>query len=507
MKKTIKGLWIALAISMIAFVAVYILLGFYYMEGFPCFTWINGVYCTGKTVDEVNDELCSKYEYDGIKVIDATGAELYISKSDVNLTIDFKDSLNTYLEDKNPFAWGFYFFNGLVANFSPAVTVDEVLLANKVANWEIFVPLDELTIDICKSKDSGYILNNELDLVPAKDNIIYVVEREMLGLKNEVRLSSADGCYSSAAMNDEQQHVYELFKIIDKIQNCSITYTVAGNSIQINRNVVADWIVCSSDIKAMEEEKTSKKIIGSGLYIADFEEKKYNDFEEITDDNGFAVDENGNIIISEKKMFDFIAGLASEYGTSGMLEKYRNGECSEIIINDNSKGDGTIYDIASEFEFLKNAYIEETYDKEVVRNWNLSDTAVSYNADEKLGNTYIEINMGKQMLYYYVDGVLNMDMPIVTGNVNRSRGTPTGIYPVYNKRYHTNLIGTDYVSYVNYWLGVHKGVGIHDATWRSKFGDDIYKRDGSHGCINCPLESVEGLWEVVDVGTPVILYY
>ena len=100
-----------------------------------------------------------------------------------------------------------------------------------------------------------------------------------------------------------------------------------------------------------------------------------------------------------------------------------------------------------------------------------------------------------------------MNMPIVTGNVNRGRGTPTGIFPVYNKRYHTYLRGVDYVSYVNYWLGVNKGVGIHDANWRSEFGSDIYKRDGSHGCINCPEEKVSKLWEVVDVGTPVVLYY
>ena len=144
---------------------------------------------------------------------------------------------------------------------------------------------------------------------------------------------------------------------------------------------------------------------------------------------------------------------------------------------------------------------------EEVRTLQLSDSAVVFNAKESLGDTYIEVNMGKQELFYYVEGKLSMNMPIVTGNVNRGRGTPTGIFPVYNKRYHTNLVGVDYVSYVNYWLGVHKGVGIHDATWRSKFGEEIYKRDGSHGCINCPLDTVSQLWEVVEVGTPVVLYY
>ncbi len=137
----------------------------------------------------------------------------------------------------------------------------------------------------------------------------------------------------------------------------------------------------------------------------------------------------------------------------------------------------------------------------------MSDCVKSFDAAKELGQTYIEVDMGKQELRYYVDGQLNMEMPVVTGNINRGRGTPTGVYNIYNKRYHTYLRGADYVSYVNYWLGVHKGVGIHDANWRNKFGEEIYKRDGSHGCINCPESQVSQLWEVVEVGTPVVLYY
>jgi lipoprotein-anchoring transpeptidase ErfK/SrfK len=51
------------------------------------------------------------------------------------------------------------------------------------------------------------------------------------------------------------------------------------------------------------------------------------------------------------------------------------------------------------------------------------------------------------------------------------------------------------------------GIGIHDATWRRKFGGDIYKRDGSHGCINCPLSLAKTIYENIDVGTPIICYY
>ena len=47
--------------NLVAIIALYIALSFYYSEGFPCCCWINGVYCTGKSVETVNNELKSKY--------------------------------------------------------------------------------------------------------------------------------------------------------------------------------------------------------------------------------------------------------------------------------------------------------------------------------------------------------------------------------------------------------------------------------------------------------------
>ena len=124
MSKALKGLLITLALIITAFIAAYIGLGFYYINGFPCFTWINGVYCTGKSVDEINEELCKKYQYDGITITDIDGAELFVSSKDADVKVDFTNTLHTYLSDKNSFAWGYYFFKGLVADFSPDVSRD-----------------------------------------------------------------------------------------------------------------------------------------------------------------------------------------------------------------------------------------------------------------------------------------------------------------------------------------------------------------------------------------------
>lgn len=61
---------------------------------------------------------------------------------------------------------------------------------------------------------------------------------------------------------------------------------------------------------------------------------------------------------------------------------------------------------------------------------------------------------------------------------------------------------------MTYFMPFAYNVGIHDASWRNgKFGGNIYKTSGSHGCINTPEEVVTKMYEMVKVDTPVIAYY
>lgn len=49
-------------------------------------------------------------------------------------------------------------------------------------------------------------------------------------------------------------------------------------------------------------------------------------------------------------------------------------------------------------------------------------------------------------------------------------------------------------------------IGIHDASWWYFFGGDIYKRNGSHGCVNTPLYLAKRIFENIEEGTPIICY-
>ncbi len=505
MKKALKGIAIGFGVLLLLLAAGYSLLGLYYMGGFPCFTWINGVYCTGKSVKEVNQELIQRDSYDGIAILDISGAKLFVDAKSVDMTIDYTASLYEVFNDRNPFSWGIYVFKNLSRQYEPQITLDRDKLTELVSDWEIFVDPNEFECSIERT-NNGYSLENAYLTVPKEKEVTDTVLSSMMRRDRVLDLSEHSECYRDVDLRGIERDKINLFSKLDKIQNCNMTYMVDNEAVALDSNRICDFILTERNIDLAREEKTNKLNPGEGHFIIGGEEADLPDEKNIKIIEGIVTDEEGNPILSEGKMYDFLKNIADTHNTAWMMKQYRLGETSTVIINNSSRGDGSIFDIGEEFELLKGQMISGVAQNEV-RKLCLSDSAVVHDANTEIGKTYIEIDMGKQMLYYYVNGELAMNMPIVTGNINRSRGTPTGIYPVYNKRYHTNLVGADYVSYVNYWLGVHKGVGIHDALWRKKFGDEIYKSDGSHGCINCPLENVEKLWEVVDVGTPVVLYY
>ena len=100
-----------------------------------------------------------------------------------------------------------------------------------------------------------------------------------------------------------------------------------------------------------------------------------------------------------------------------------------------------------------------------------------------------------------------METDIVSGNINRGNGSPDGIFKIVYCQRNATLVGEDYESNVKYFMPFAYNVGIHDASWRNSFGGEIYKKSGSHGCINVPEDAAKTLIDAMDLGTPVIAYY
>ena len=125
--------------------------------------------------------------------------------------------------------------------------------------------------------------------------------------------------------------------------------------------------------------------------------------------------------------------------------------------------------------------------------------------------TYVFVSISKQHLTYFKDSKAVMDCPVVTGNTN-GHSTPKGTFRLNNKARNIVLKGTEdngdeYESFVSYWMPfLGASYGMHDATWRSTFGGNIYQGGGSHGCVNMPKASAAKLYKMIEVGTPVLIY-
>ena len=136
-----------------------------------------------------------------------------------------------------------------------------------------------------------------------------------------------------------------------------------------------------------------------------------------------------------------------------------------------------------------------------------SRTANSHGEDD-FGGTYVEINLNEQHMYYYKEGSCVLDSRVVSGNVSKHNTTPTGLFFIYAKQRDRVLHGENnsYNTEVKYWMPFDGGVGLHDAWWRSNFGGSIYLEHGSHGCVNLPSSVAAELFDMVSVGTPVIVF-
>lgn len=124
-----------------------------------------------------------------------------------------------------------------------------------------------------------------------------------------------------------------------------------------------------------------------------------------------------------------------------------------------------------------------------------------------VGDTYIEIDIDQQRMWYYKDGNLMVSTNVVTG-YKGVHDTPKGLYNVIQLRSPSRLVGPTWDVWVNYWIGVTwDGVGIHDSTWRtSGYGGNIYTYDGSHGCVNTPYNNVKIIYDNCKLGTPVVIH-
>lgn len=125
---------------------------------------------------------------------------------------------------------------------------------------------------------------------------------------------------------------------------------------------------------------------------------------------------------------------------------------------------------------------------------------------KKSTKTYVLVSIKQQKLWYYKKGKLILSSNVVTGEKGK-HDTPKGTFKIRGKARNVYLIGPDYKSFVNYWMLIDSStqIGLHDASWRWQFGGNIYKYNGSHGCVNMPYKKAQYVYNHVPTGTKVIV--
>jgi hypothetical protein len=236
-----------------------------------------------------------------------------------------------------------------------------------------------------------------------------------------------------------------------------------------------------------EEEVIDAKIVSNWIMV--------------NEQGEFVFDEQGDLVIDETKIQEYIHSLALKYNTYAYPRSYTTIKGKMVTI---SKGNyGNLFDEANETSYLMQAYenrVEEihipTYQKKAL-----------YQGRDDIGPDYIEIDLTNQKMYLVIDDKLSIETDVVTGNIAAGMKTTDRICYIYAKMKNRILRGEGYASQVDFWMPIYGGIGIHDAKWRKSFGGEIYKTNGSHGCINTPREVMEEFYELSFVGMPVIMYY
>lgn len=256
----------------------------------------------------------------------------------------------------------------------------------------------------------------------------------------------------------------------------------------------------TKDSEYIKNQLASYKDVYKKKIIFDFDDRK----EEVTGQGIIAIyskADDGTLALDEEKLKHFVERLAAKYDT------YRTSRIFNSTGLGLMKVDGGIYGWLTDRKVTREK-IKEALAKEepVTIKPAYRQDAVSRKVDD-VGNTYIEVDLARQKLWYYKDGVLQLETNVVTGNPTKGNGTPTGTDRIWSRERDRYLTGETYRSKVSYWAPINwSGVGLHDASWRSNFGGNIYKSGGSHGCVNIPVPVMKNLFPQTFTGMPVIVY-
>ena len=450
-----------LGIAVVAVLVIYFVIGFYFSKKFFWETKINGMNVAGKTADEVV-EIFNKNASDySLTIKERKGKTETLTSDQVKTKFEGADEIKQIKEDQGSFGWIKGLFGTEHYDNVTMYSYDTKSFNKAYKKLGAFNSKKMIKTANAKPvyKDGKFIIQKEEEGTELKEDI--AAKKIGQAVKDGIPSISLDkeNCYNNPEYTSKSDKLVSLTKEMNKKLKGSITYKFGKQVVVLDKNTYSSWL------------KTKK------------------------DYSGYKVDKNA----MENWLLKFMYKYNTQYGWhkfkthDGRTKKIYGGPYGWRISKDK--------EMASVKKMLKEGTTEtrEPYWREKAKVYD------GVNGD--IGDTYVEVDMGAQTVYYYKKGKLKFATACVTGKLTADRKTPECVAYILYKQPSATLSGQGYSSDVKYWMPFIGNVGFHSAPWRGSFGGSEYVSNGSHGCVNLPTSSAATLYKLVSQGDPVVTYY
>ncbi len=437
--------------------AAYLLVTNFYSNHFFGNTKVNGVDTSHMSEEQAEQAINKEVSSYVLEIKHRNGMTDVIYGDSINLHTVFGESLSDLIRKQGSFLWPAALFRQQEYEVDTMLTYDEKLLSAYVDLLKGFKEeniTEPVNATIAYGENGYEIIPEEPGSKLIKEKVYEAIAEAINTLQPTLSLEEA-GCYVEPEITTREPKLAGAFEELSRLAGARITYEFGEVTEVLDGSKISEWLTLEEDYKVTLDESKIKEYV-------DYIGKTYNSF--------------GRRRTFKTSYGDVIKVEGGDYGW--WLD--RSSEVKELT------------------ELIKNG-------EQLVKKPVYFQTAQQYGEDD-IGNTYVEVNLTAQHLFFYKDGELILESDFVSGNISKAYDTPTGTYPVQYKENDAILVGEDYETPVKYWMPFNKNIGFHDATWRKEFGKDIYLTQGSHGCINMPPKAAKKMFENIKRGVAVVVY-
>ena len=450
---------------------VYAGISYYYSYHFFLGTTINGIDSSNKTAYEVEQEIAGKKDNYVIQVSARMQEPQTITGKDIDYQYVSSGEILQLLKTQKPWEWIRGFFETKNYMVQEETVFSREKLEEQVSSLNCAKKENQI------APENAYVSfsNSEFTIVPETEgselNAREAYQMISGAIDNEaadVDLGSNPKAYKKADVTKESSELQNMVNTYKNLTKANITYTFGDEMVTLDGNTIKNWL--------------------------QFDEKG----QLLQNDEAF-----------RQHVVDYVAQLAADHDTVGTERQFQTTSGRTVYVYGSAYGwkidqDKEAAQLMQEIQSGTQTTREPVY----------SMRANAHGIND-LGDTYIEVDLTEQYMWYYQNGNIIFQSEIVSGLTgDPDRKTPPGIFTLDSKSSPSVLRGEmtangtySYEQPVTYWMPFNGGIGFHDADWQPYFGGDRYLTGGSHGCINLPPENAGQLYSLIQYDVPIICFY